>query len=68
MNSEPKIDPAYREELFNLMCKAKRGITLTQDEFMCIIDAHKKYPQQYKAMGPEVFRATLPFGARVYEK
>ena len=53
------------DEVFDLRCKAKRGVALTVHEQRMISRAFGSDPERYSAMTDVVFRATAPFGSRI---
>jgi len=54
-----------RDRLFRLRCKSKLGETFAPGEIDFCEECWKRWPQEYEAMGREVFRATAPFGSQV---
>lgn len=52
-----------RDKVFAICCASKRGQHVSSDSLEYCAKMAKKYPQEYKALGREVFEATKPFGA-----
>ena len=63
MKTGARMPRELRGKVFMICCKSKRGeFTSTEENELCM-QAWNDYPEDYKAMGDEVFQATKPFGA-----
>ena len=55
-----KMPSEIRSRCFELRCQAKRGLKLNRKDQQFVTQCFEKYPEDYSAMGNEVFIATHP--------
>jgi len=63
--SHPTMLPGDWQKLFDIRCKSKRGEKISDVEAAYVMRCHTKFPDAYKAMESEIFKATKPFGSRI---
>lgn len=59
-----KPNAADAERCFRLKCDAKQGRRLHPDDQSFVEKMYSKYPEWYKSIELDVFKATKPFGAK----
>lgn len=59
MNSEEKL------RLFDIKCRSKRGLPVTEEEHRFTRKMYELYPDEYGEDERKVFIATAPFGAQL---
>ena len=60
--SKPRVQIDW-DKVFELRCRSKRGMLITEGEQRLLDAAYKADRRRYGAMEREVFEQTRPFGA-----
>jgi hypothetical protein len=50
-------------KVFQLRCRSKQGLELSEEDRALTDAAYSEDPERYKALEPDVFDATVPFGS-----
>jgi len=60
-----KMPDYLYERLFEILCRSKRGESISPEEHEFCVEMYKKYPQKYSEMerSNRFYNATKPFGA-----
>ena len=59
-----KLTDREWDRVFQARCRSKQGQLISDDDRALLMAAFNENPERYSALGPAVFEATLPFGAR----
>jgi hypothetical protein len=63
-----RLTEAEWREVFRLRCRSKQGQTLSREEQRLVDAAWGDDEERYRAMEPDVFDATVPFGSAARAK
>ena len=68
MKRKRKLTDESWHKVFEIRCRSKRGLPVTPAELGLCGRALNENPERYKAMGADVFDATVPFGSNAKAK